>query len=53
MCNDIIADYFEDQDDIIKCKIRNCKNKVSINNFKPHFSVKTKKPRPICNWCFN
>jgi len=53
MCNDIIADYFEDQDDIIKCKIRNCKNKVSINNFKPHFSIKTKKPRPICNWCFN
>ena len=52
MCNDIIADYFEDPDDAIKCKMKNCKNKVSINNFKPHFSVKTKKPRPICASCF-
>ncbi len=52
MSNDIIADYFEDPDDIIKCKIRNCKNKVSLNNFKPHFSNKTKKPRPICSSCY-
>lgn len=53
MSTDIISDYFEDPDDTVKCKIKNCKNKITINNFKPYLSGKTKKPKPICTSCYN
>jgi len=52
MCKDIIDDYFENGDEVIKCKIKNCKTKLSIENFKPHLSVKTKKVKPICINCY-
>ena len=52
MCKDIIEDYFENDDEIIKCKKKNCKNKISVHNFKPHFNSKTKKVRPICEICY-
>ncbi len=53
MCKDIIEDYFENGDEIVKCKIKNCKNKLTIDNFKPYLSVKTKKVKPICINCYN
>lgn len=52
MNKDISDDYFENGDEIIKCKIKNCKTKISIDNFKPYYSIKTKKVKPICINCY-
>jgi len=52
MYKEILDDYFEDSEEIIKCKSINCKNKINSSNFKPYL-YKNKKAKPICTSCYN
>jgi 5-methylcytosine-specific restriction endonuclease McrA len=47
----IIDIYFDDEDNEIKCKKKNCKNKININNFSYYNSTKTKNIKPCCSIC--
>ena len=51
MYKDVIDDYFEETTEIIKCKIKNCSNKINNETFKPYL-YKNKKVKPICNDCY-
>jgi hypothetical protein len=51
MCQDAIDDYFEETTGTIKCKVKNCVNKINNETFKP-FLYKNKKVKPICNNCY-
>jgi hypothetical protein len=49
----IIDNSFDNDDEIeIKCKKKNCKNKISIENFKYYSSTKTNNIKPCCNTCY-
>ncbi len=53
MRREIIDDYFDDSIEEIKCKIKNCKQKINANNFKPWiFESSKNKPKPICADCY-
>lgn len=51
MHKDVIDDYFEETTEIIKCKIKNCSNKINNETFKPYL-YKNEKVKPICNDCY-
>jgi hypothetical protein len=54
MCKEIIDDFFDESVEEIKCKIKNCKQKITSDNFRPWiFPTSKTKPKPICSDCYD
>ena len=45
-------DNYFDNDTEIKCKKKNCNNKITINNFRYYKTPKTSTIKPCCNTCY-
>lgn len=53
MSNEIKENFFEDSTQKFKCRIKNCKNQVDINNFEPFIFESSKTTaKPICKDCY-
>ena len=52
MVKEIIEDHFDDPNLLIKCKNKNCKTKIGINNFKPYIFKSSNKAKPLCAECY-
>lgn len=54
MMKDIINNFYEDEVQKIKCKVKNCKNKINIHEYRPFIFESSKTiPKPICISCYD